>query len=101
MGIHVKIRRLASEGTVGDYLVYGSEMKERDFYMRVDRESNNIFFYTTSTFSNPVVSIDFNNPEAVIGSVPDVSMFVYSKALSSGIKALKMDDWPEILDYCA
>jgi hypothetical protein len=99
MGRLVEITKVNSAEGCFTYHVH--EEGRPDFYMRICPEENKVYFYAKNEFSKPDGVVDFNleNNSVIFPGFPSRAPIL--PALGKAYKAIKANEFPDHLDYCA
>jgi hypothetical protein len=95
------IHKIWIKGQIGCYEISSENFDMNNFYMCINRSTKIIKFFATNNFDeNPIRIIDYNKNEKM-GILPGVPMKVFGIVLLRAFKVLKMDTFPEYLNYAA
>jgi len=97
----ILIYRIYVDGQIGFYEISSENFNMNNFYMCIDKSTKIIKFFATKNFDeDPIRIIDYNKDEKM-GYIPGVPTKVFGIALMRAFKVLKMDSFPECLNYAA
>jgi len=97
----ILIYRICMDGQIGYYEISSENFNMNNFYMCIDKSTKIIKFFATKNFNDePIRIVDYNKDEKM-GGIPGVPTKVFGIALLRAFKVLKMDSFPECLNYAA
>ena len=107
MAFYVKIRKFAEKKEAEGFLAYyykvegGNYGDEGCFYIKVNPNIQKIYFYSDKDLQVCVKIYKLNDPEQIVGELPGVDHYIYTRVLVQVHRALRENKFPEYLDYCA
>ncbi|HEV2600957.1 MAG TPA: hypothetical protein VGT41_01535 [Candidatus Babeliales bacterium] len=103
MGKYVGIKKYLEKNNMYYYIVSTYDFGEVNFYIRIDPISKTLdFFETSDTTQEAMYTIDFNNPDSAIEpKKSSINLRAVPYVILQTYKAVKSNDFPEYLDYCA
>lgn len=99
MALFIEIKKVFESKDVGYYKAFLNNFGEPNFYVGIDKKFRTISYYKTNDFSNPIYIVECNNPEALIGRVPGVSMHILGKIFMKAYKVLRLGMFPEDISH--
>lgn len=100
MAIYVKIRKYATDGSRHVY-EFSDDYFAEDFYVMVDANSKELKFYKDAACKHLLRTLDLSRDDTPVGSLQGVGDSTFFIILRRMIKALRKNEFPDILDYCA
>ncbi len=101
MAIYIKIDKLLEKNHIAYYKVFAEGSGDRIFYIGIDKAKKLIHCYLTEDFSNPIRTIQCDNENEVVGSLPGVSTGTLGRVIIKVLRVLKLEKFPDTLDYAA
>src|SRR5580692_8776276 len=105
MAVYIGIKK-QFEKNEDDYLVHYYLVETKDaggcyFYIKVNPKMQKIYFYSDKDLQVCVKIYNLNDPEQIVGELPGVDHYIYTRVLVQVHRALRENKFPEYLDYCA
>ncbi|HEV2601342.1 MAG TPA: hypothetical protein VGT41_03525 [Candidatus Babeliales bacterium] len=103
MGKYVGIKKYLEKNNMYYYVVSTNDFGGALFYIRIDPISKILDFFETSDFNQEVVySKDMHDPDFMLEAKnSSINLHVTPYVLLKVYRAIKNNDFPEYLDYCA
>lgn len=101
MAIWVKIRKILEKNGKIYYEVFKQDYENIEFYMGIDKDDQLLLFFLDKDFNIPVKIVDYKKQDEIIYPLEKIPNISFSHALIRGLKVLKNNEFPEVLDYAA
>src|SRR5260221_1553712 len=101
MGIYITINKLLERNFIAYYKVFKKDFGGANFYIGIDKNKRLIYCYLSEDFSNPIRTIQCDNENEVVGSLPGISAGILGRVIMKVFKILEVEKFPDTLDYAA